>query len=357
VLYSMGTMTPLPITNPIIAVPLDLATTLGLEEAVLAQFLSEWASHQTAGEGNGAFHQLSREQLQRLLPFWKPLEIDRIARSLEDKGLLSIGSAPLAQGNKFQFRFPAEDGTVSPSGPPPVAGTTRLPRHWSPDENTLASLEHREGVSRQFAGEQVDPFVRKWHERAEPAHSWNEKFYRYTVQAWRRSQQHPEKTTIGRGWQPSEDAHSILEKSGIEKSFIEDAIPEFVLYWQEKDPAAGTWDSKFLQHIRVQWRLWQEALAQGIEPGLMPPDWQPPQEVYDILEKARINPQFAQEQVQEFVLYWREAGTPSKSWGSIFLRFVKRQWASQHDMINPGADEKWQRFMQRHTDTAWRHGA
>jgi len=26
-------------------------------------------------------------------------------------------------------------------------------------------------------------------------------------------------------------------------------------------------------------------------------------------------------------------------------------------MINPGADEKWQRFMQRHTDTAWRHGA
>ncbi len=347
-----------PLTKPIIAVPRDLAATLGLEEAVLLQFLSEWASHrETETDGSSTSRRINMHALQRQLPFWGVLEIDRIARSLQDKGVISVSSPPLQQGGELHFCF--QTSPSNPEQPEPVAGATRLPRHWSPGEDTLASLEHREGIPRSFAAGQVDAFVRRWYERAEPAYSWNEKFYRHAVAAWRRAQQpEPESTAISRDWRPSEDALVILENSGIEKSFIQDAIPEFILYWQEKDREAGAWDSKFVQHLRGQWRIWQEALEKGIEPGLMPSDWEPPAEIHDMLKKSHISPEFAEEKVPEFVLYWREAGQSSKSWGSVFMRFVKREWASRHNMAHTGDSQgKWQDFVGRHTDASWRHGA
>ena len=41
-----------------------------------------------------------------------------------------------------------------------------------------------------------------------------------------------------------------LERGGIEREFIEEAIPEFILYWRERGAAPRELNSKFIQHIR-----------------------------------------------------------------------------------------------------------
>ena len=45
-------------------------------------------------------------------------------------------------------------------------------------------------------------------------------------------------------------------KGGINTNFIEDAIPEFVLYWKERGDKSNTWDSKFVQHVKRQWNFY-----------------------------------------------------------------------------------------------------
>ena len=42
-------------------------------------------------------------------------------------------------------------------------------------------------------------------------------------------------------WQPDIDAIEILLRAGVDKNFIEDAVPEFVLYWRERGDNTSTW--------------------------------------------------------------------------------------------------------------------
>ena len=62
-------------------------------------------------------------------------------------------------------------------------------------------------------------------------------------------------------------------------------------------------------------------------PRTLSADWLPKESVYDVLEMANINRQFAEQLLPEFILYWQENGTPQSSWSTKFLQYVKRQWA------------------------------
>ena len=49
--------------------------------------------------------------------------------------------------------------------------------------------------------------------------------------------------SIEKQWQPSPDAIEILGWASI--GLIDDAVAEFVLYWQERKEGQNTWNSKF----------------------------------------------------------------------------------------------------------------
>jgi hypothetical protein len=68
-------------------------------------------------------------------------------------------------------------------------------------------------------------------------------------------------------------------------------------------------------------------------PKPMPSNWQPSSEVYDILALAHINQEFAQNCIEEFVLYWQETKRMHNSWNTKFLQHVKYQWAKQANKI------------------------
>ena len=211
-----------------------------------------------------------------------------------------------------------------------------IPASWKPDQSTLDQLAQH-GIPAAFCEQHVPEFVTYWRERKERHRSWGSKFVKHCLIKWRdyeadkakRDQEQP----LQSNWSPSLDAIEILtEKAGISREFVEDAIPEFVLYWQERGDSHRTWNSKFVQHVRLQWAKYTAAIEHNTNPRPIPSDWQPSRDVYDVLQLANIDLNFARSLIPEFVLYWKERGVLIASWNTKYLQHVKRTWAQRHTM-------------------------
>jgi len=328
-----------------------LAATIGLEEAILLQHLQPLFEHHSPQTRNGyAWLSVDRTFLLRTLPFWSAEDLHRISRSLADKGVLLIDSAPLHTATQLVFALnePAKP-TDKPSTLEPVtlAPTKRsaglLPLHWSPSEDLLQLLSLNHNIPRQFALDQLEDFIFYWRERAEASHAWENRFRQHIISAWRRHQQNqaesfrvPPTTTLDNNWRPSADAMEIMERGEIEREFIEQSVPEFILYWRERGANPKELNSKFIQHIRIQWAKYTSSLEHSTEPKRIADHWQPSGDVYDILRLSHIDTQFAQSLVPEFIVYWRDSNQAQTSWNSKFIQHVKHHWAKRHQIEQAG---------------------
>jgi hypothetical protein len=223
--------------------------------------------------------------------------------------------------------------------PRPRPGARRLPPGWQPGEDVLQLLELNHSIPRAFALEQLEDFIFYWQERGEARHAWENTFRQHVLSAWRRRQQQAaeafrnEPMPLDGNWRPSEDALEILFRSGVAPGFIEDSIPEFVLYWRERGSAPKELNSRFVQHIRGQWERYRSSLTHSTEPQRIAPDWEPDDDVFDILALSHIDPDFARGLVREFVLYWRDSNQLHRSWNSKFLQHVKYVWARHNQLV------------------------
>ena len=106
--------------KPLIISP-SLAATIGLEEAVLLQVLSDFVTHGRAEHHNGYdWFEVSAEQLGQFVPFWNERDIQRSANSLRDKGILLIASAPFSSSHTLRF-------TLNQSSAPKRRATSAIP--------------------------------------------------------------------------------------------------------------------------------------------------------------------------------------------------------------------------------------
>ena len=97
-----------------------LASTIGLEEAILLQHLQELLQHGTPQLQRGfAWLSVERELLMRTLPFWQAIDLHRITRSLVDKGVLLVESPPLHTSERLIFAL-NESATRQQSTTPPI---------------------------------------------------------------------------------------------------------------------------------------------------------------------------------------------------------------------------------------------
>jgi DnaT-like ssDNA binding protein len=327
-----------------------LAATIGLGEAILLQHLQGLFDHHTPEQRDGHdWLAVEREFLLRTLPFWSAEDLQRISRSLVDKGVLLISSPPLREAERLVFAF--NQRTHEAKAPPPPAAQTiparrsagLLPLHWGPSEDLLQLLALNHNIPRQFALDQLEDFIFYWRERGETSHAWENKFRQHVISAWRHHQQNqvesfraPAKTTLDNSWRPSLDAMEIMERGGIERDFIEQAIPEFILYWRERGAAPRELNSKFIQHIRIQWARYTSSLEHSTEPKRISDHWLPTEDVFDILRMSHIDTEFAHTLLPEFIVYWKDSNQTHTSWNSKFLQHVKYHWAKRHQIEQAG---------------------
>ena len=382
-----------------------LAATIGLEETVLLQLLQECRSHGTPEQNQGfEWFTVASEKLLSLVPFWREDDILRLSAGLHEKGLLLIGGAPFSSQRDFRFAF--NDGvatsitqspqtssqtnsqpnsqqhsnqrqqpaynhsatTAAPSNGIPTSAKT-MGNSWQPSQDAMRQLSQL-GVTQLFAQQQIPQFVTYWRERNVPRHSWESKFIKEVWRQWQQaeasSHRRRQEVALTNEWRPSRDALQILiGQGGINSNFVEDSIPEFILYWRDRGDLSSTWDSKFIQHIRRQWQFFSGMMEQDSMPRKIEAQWQPRASVYDVLQMANINRQFAEQLVPEFILYWQENGMPQSSWSTKFLQFVKRQWArhiqpsstdtahGKQQGSNPNGRIRDRSFVEDLTDRSW----
>ena len=339
----------------------DLAATIGLEEAILLQCLSD-ASAETAEKNSSDFcwYQLESDSLRKQLPFWSAVDIGRIAENLRQKGIILLASPPLNECGHIRFSF--NDQQVESAHPTRSARSHRsvspnpnsvsarpISSNWAPDESALQLLA-QQSVPQNFARDCLPEFIQYWSERGEARHAWGNRFVTHVLRKWRdyearlnREQKEAEipswasgtskgrqSLPIDRDWKPSADALEILEiQAGIHRNFVEDALPEFVLYWSEKGEHCNTWNARFINHVKRQWAGYQHAIKNDLEPRPIEPNWQPSSDVYDVLRFARIDLEFAKSLLPEFVIYWRDRNEARPSWNTVFLQWVKKAWLIQ----------------------------
>jgi hypothetical protein len=358
----------------------QLAATIGLEEAILLQHLQQLFEHHSPRIRKGyAWLSVERDFLLRTLPFWTTEDLHRICRSLADKGVLLVDSPPLLTAEQLVFAMnePVQSArTPVASTPPPVQPTRRsaglLPVHWSPSEDLLQLMSLNHTIPRQFALDQLEDFIFYWRERGETSHAWENKFRQHVIAIWRRHQQNqaeafrvPPTTTLDNHWRPSADAMEIMERGEIERDFIEQAIPEFILYWRERGTNPKELNSKFIQHIRIQWAKYSSSLEHSTEPKRITEQWQPSEDVFDILRLSHIDSEFARAVLPEFIVYWRDSNQAHTSWNSKFIQHVKHHWAKRHQIEQAGHSHAGQQgtsttgrtrdrsLQQDLTDTSW----
>lgn len=354
--------------RPLLISP-TLASTIGLEEAVMLQVLAELITHRETRrrQANTSLDwiQLSDEDLQKAFPFWAPGDIKRVQLSLKNLGVIAID--PETESNRSSFYAIDETSSNSSASPsaapgtsysttrsathstskseppvkpvkPPVASSqgsgtaTLIPPSWQPDQTWIRQCKQH-NIPEQFILSAVQEFVSYWRDRGHARFSWGNAFYKHVLKEWRNEQTrqgaYELSTVMSAQWQPSEDAVGILEISGINLSFIEDAVPEFVLYWRERGVVNGAWNTKFIEHIRRQWAKFSASFGYDDTPKAMQANWQPSADCFEILQLAEIDEDYARSKIPEFVMYWKDSQQVKASWNTVFLQFIKQDWARQ----------------------------
>lgn len=344
-----------------------LAQTIGLEQAVLLQALGEISLQQPSQHQRGYdWLKLPWHQLGRYLPFWTPTQLLDIAHRLQELGLIVLSPE---QDRAFVFAMsnnastptatPARPQTASPATTtahqrPLRPGAQPISNQWTPSEDILQLLTVNHSIPLRFALSQVEDFKLYWQSRGEASYAWDNKFRQRVLDRWRDHQQREQEVfqrrevPLDRHWQPDEDALHILLRAGISRTFIDDTIPEFVLYWREREHPQSP-NAKFVNHVRNQWTRYTQAIENEREPKKIPVNWQPKADVYDILQLSHIDIEFARGLIPEFILYWTERGDAQASWSSRFLQHVKYHWAKMHQMTSQTHERQQKDHQSTHT--------
>ena len=319
-----------------------LAATIGLEEAVMLQAIADLIEYREKVKRNDdsalIWIKVSYRELESLFSFWDLSEIKRIQESLQNLGMIRIEPLNsnveilLAINDQVHPKEKPRRGKQRPKTPPSANSAGLVPVDWQPDQNWIR-LCKQHSIPEDFIKQLVPEFVNYWRDRGQSRFSWGNAFYKHVLKEWRNEQTrrgaHELASTMSADWTPSPEAMGILENAGINPSFIQDAVPEFVLYWRERGAVHGAWNTKFIEHIRRQWAKFTTSFGRDDTPKQIPDDWHPSLDCYEILQLAEINEEWARSRVPEFVLYWKDRQQVKSSWNTVFLQFIKQDWARQ----------------------------
>ena len=380
----------------------ELAATIGLEEAVLLQCLSD-ESERMEPEVHKQYQwfQLSSNVLRQCLPFWQDSDMQRILEHLRQQGVILISSAPISESNTLRFAFDksiaANKSVKGERSGSKEQQTYALPKsmedNWQPSESCFKQLAQH-GVPKHFADQRVSEFVLYWKERGEPKVAWENKFFKRVLADWRNyesskkpifksifdsppwalpepqsslsgyAQETPQEYTgkpyleakapepMTREWRPSLDSLNYLTMDiGVSEEFIKETIPKFILFWLEKGAHSQVWNHQFTKHVKTEWEKFNHNKQNNNIPTTIPRDWLPSDECYTMLEYAEVDLGFVEKIIPEFIMYWTNRNELQLNWDNTFYKTAKREWAEH--LKKPKESIKEKSFRDRLNDQSW----
>lgn len=225
------------IPEKVLVVSPALAETLGLEEALLYQLLTEMALLL------GSRVTLTEQHRQQLLPFWSSAQLSAVLRRVQAQGLLTVH-------NEDPWHVHLEDLDDSLIPPEPWPGTDADPgtRDEIPVERIPVRTMNRPAPPAEPAN-QTQPGMNDARRRNQMqddlAYLKPEKPDMNTVRA-ERTRMHPD-------WEPGPEFPRLLSFHDIPLTFALAELAKFRQYYQDKDRAEFSWDVRFLNWVQRSW--------------------------------------------------------------------------------------------------------
>jgi hypothetical protein len=224
----------------------ELATAIGLEEAVLLQQIQNLYLHQPASRrGELAWLHISEAYLLQLMPFWNTASLQRICASLEAMGLVCVDRQNAAR-----------DGVLvaindAPSCPVPPMATPASTLHQPAAISTTSAAPIAGSVPQDPVATRSAPATRSAAPQQSPRQNGRPA----------RGEGQP----LPPDFQPSEDMLELLERfHGVPRDFALQQLEDFTLYWRERGNAGHAWQNRFKQHVQFQWARHQQEKS-GVE--------------------------------------------------------------------------------------------
>jgi hypothetical protein len=117
----------------------------------------------------------------------------------------------------------------------------------------------------------------------------------------------------------------MLEQRGLTTSFVEDAVPEFVLYWRERGASCdrGAWQQRFFKHAIRQWERYRAAVSNpNSTPRPLDPNFWPSDDTVHELRVAGMGDEQLSAAVASYRRYWIERRECRHAWNAKF-----HEWA------------------------------
>ncbi|GMG88011.1 DnaT-like ssDNA-binding domain-containing protein [Biformimicrobium ophioploci] len=321
-----------------VTVPVNLAATLGLEEATLLTLLRDAMPFlQMEQHASQQWYRIDSHLLEQLAPFWNEQDIQRLATSLRNTGILLLGSAPYSQSRELQFAVNERSQTRSaaqPVAPKPQQNrfANTIPSNWQPSQDNLRQLAQL-NIPEHFAREMLPEFVAYWQETGQAHHAWGAKFISHVRRRWPEHQQRlareaqrkaPE--TLAEDWQPSAEILQQIGEEGIASTFVSKCLPPFKRHFLASGQTASSWDTRFFKWVLEDWeRL--DAPFKNRRKTPMQKGWQPQEHDWELVRRCAIDLDFAREVLPEFVHHWLSREGYSDAWGDQFVQYVRNEWA------------------------------
>ena len=149
-----------------------LATTLGLEEATMLAVFGNLLHYGEPIAHNGLqWLEVKEHTIERTMPFWSDLDVQRICKSLSDKGVIILGSAPYASCRVIQFAL--NEQPLQPAAPEQqlaaadsrahnqvAQGANRISPQWQPSDDATKEAKPSNNYG------QCQNALRKWKTRS-----------------------------------------------------------------------------------------------------------------------------------------------------------------------------------------------
>ena len=156
----------------------------------------------------------------------------------------------------------------------------------------------------------------------------------FSILSKRENTNEERKKIISKTYQPSKNILKEAKSLGLPDYFVKNKLPEFRLYWTDRQDKSFSWDYKFLKYLLKEWRREEEKKNKASKMKPIPKSWNPSKEALQILQLAEIDEKFVADSLPEFILYWSERKIISDSWNSKFLNHVKNQWVRYQNLIS-----------------------